>query len=985
MATIKTAIQIQDGMSSVFKSMNTVMNLVLNTFESIQSTASKPIDVSSIQAAREELSRAQVVANEFQNQLLELSSSPVNIGMNNNNPNINNPQSMYDEAIENNRIQDSIVNSITTQQQYNQLLKESTNKLQQMEQIATDISNITGEDKSLLMANNSEYQKMANIKSILLQKEQEIQNTIANQKPQWENLNMPIFTNTGLDRYEQEIASANNMINKLSQSQMKMQVQAQMMDLLPKDAIKDIDVLNTRIDRIRTTLQKVENKKLTGMEADKASNQVETLRQQLFEAVKTQEELTRAMKTMDIKATNMAYNKLVSNLDTAEKNIRDNISNQNQFNNSINTGVNSADGLLGKFKQIALTVASMAGMQKVLGLSDQVASNSARLDLIVDDGGSVEELEDKIFASAIRSRGYYLDTANVISKLGILAGDSFKNNDEMVAFAELMNKNFIIGGASIQEQTAAMYQLTQAMAAGKLQGDEFRSIMENAPLLAEAIAEYTGKTKGELKEMSSEGVITAEIIKNAMFASADEINTRFEKMPMTWAQIWTKMKNIALKAFEPVLKKLNELANNPQIQGAFQSLINVLSIAAQAILGLVEGAMWLYSVLEPIAPVILGIVGAYMAFNAAKMLYNTITGISALVTGILTAAQALHTGATIAEAAATTTATGAQVGLNAAMLACPAVWIVMIILGLIVALTYLWFTNDKVASALLYLWDALQLGIMAAGLGIQAVWYGLQLAALYLWLGIQTVVLGLMTAWYGFQTGVEAVCLGVLSIFQGLYNGIVSIVNGIITVLNKIPGVEIDTVEAATFADDFAGKMANNIIDRNAKLQEMASQMDGTMDQINEIKGKMGSELSASATNIQNKAIELNATRDDRVAHRNDWISGATSAVKDAMNMDSYDFGSMGSDLGNIGNNLGKISGDTGSIKDSLDVTEEDLKYMRDLAERDVINRFTTAEIKIDMTNNNNINSEQDLDGIINTLSEGLYETMTIAAEGVHE
>lgn len=985
MATIKTAIQIQDGMSSVFKSMNTVMNLVLNTFESIQSTASKPIDVSSIQAAREELSRAQVVANEFQNQLLELSSSPVNIGMNNNNPNINNPQSMYDEAIENNRIQDSIVNSITTQQQYNQLLKESTNKLQQMEQIATDISNITGEDKSLLMANNSEYQRMANIKSILLQKEQEIQNTIANQKPQWENLNMPIFTNTGLDRYEQEIASANNMINKLSQSQMKMQVQAQMMDLLPKDAIKDIDVLNTRIDRIRTTLQKVENKKLTGMEADKASNQVETLRQQLFEAVKTQEELTRAMKTMDIKATNMAYNKLVSNLDTAEKNIRDNISNQNQFNNSINTGVNSADGLLGKFKQIALTVASMAGMQKVLGLSDQVASNSARLDLIVDDGGSVEELEDKIFASAIRSRGYYLDTANVISKLGILAGDSFKNNDEMVAFAELMNKNFIIGGASIQEQTAAMYQLTQAMAAGKLQGDEFRSIMENAPLLAEAIAEYTGKTKGELKEMSSEGVITAEIIKNAMFASADEINTRFEKMPMTWAQIWTKMKNIALKAFEPVLKKLNELANNPQIQGAFQSLINVLSIAAQAILGLVEGAMWLYSVLEPIAPVILGIVGAYMAFNAAKMLYNTITGISALVTGILTAAQALHTGATIAEAAATTTATGAQVGLNAAMLACPAVWIVMIILGLIVALTHLWFTNDKVASALLYLWDALQLGIMAAGLGIQAVWYGLQLAALFLWLGIQTVVLGLMTAWYGFQTGVEAVCLGVLSIFQGLYNGIVSIVNGIITVLNKIPGVEIDTVEAATFADDFAGKMANNIIDRNAKLQEMASQMDGTMDQINEIKGKMGSELSASATNIQNKAIELNATRDDRVAHRNDWISGATSAVKDAMNMDSYDFGSMGSDLGNIGNNLGKISGDTGSIKDSLDVTEEDLKYMRDLAERDVINRFTTAEIKIDMTNNNNINSEQDLDGIINTLSEGLYETMTIAAEGVHE
>ena len=982
MATIKTAIQIQDGMSSVFKSMNTVMNLVLNTFESIQSTASKPIDVSSIQAAREELSRAQIIASEFQDQLLELNSNPINIGVNNNNPNLNSSQNMYDEAIEKNRMQDSLINNITSQQQYNQLLRDTSNKLQEMEQIATDISNITGQDKNLLMANNSEYQKMANIKSILLQKEQDIQNSIANQKSQWENYNMPIFTNTGLDRYEQEIASANNMINKLSQSQMKMQVQAQMMDLLPKDAIKDIDVLNTRIDRIKATLQKVENKKLTGMEADKASNQVETLRQQLFEAVNTQEELTRAMKTMDIKATNMAYNKLVSNLDTAEKNIRDNISNQNQFNNSIDAGANSADGLLGKMKQIALTVASMAGAQKILGLSDEVASNSARLDLVVDDGGSVEELEDKIFASAMRSRGYYLDTSKVISKLGILAGDSFSNNDELIAFTELMNKNFIIGGAEIQEQTAAMYQLTQAMAAGKLQGDEFRSIMENAPLLAEAIAEYTGRTKGELKEMSSEGVITADIIKNAMFSTADEVNARFEKMPLTWAQVWTMMKNIALKAFDPVLKKLNQIANNPQFQEAFNSLINILSIAAQGFLSLIEGAIWLYNVLEPIAPVILGIVGAYVAFNIISGIVSAVLGIMATMQGIQAAASMLQSGATLQ-------ATVAQYGLNTALYACPIVWVVALILGLIVALTYLWFTNDKVAYALLFLWDSLQLGIMAAGLGIQAVWYGLQLAALYLWLGIQTVVLGLMTAWYGFQTGVEAVCLGVLSIFQGLYNGIVSIVNAIIEVLNKIPGVEIDTAEAATFADDFAGKMANNIIDRNSKLQEMAAQMDGTMDQINAIKGKMGSELSASATNIQNKAMNLNATRSDRVADRNNWINGAADAVKNAMNMDSYDFANMGSDLGsnlgNIGNNVGKIAGDTGSIKDSLDVTEEDLKYMRDLAERDVINRFTTAQIKIDMTNNNNINSEQDLDGIINTLSEGLYETMTIAAEGVHE
>ena len=176
--------------------------------------------------------------------------------------------------------------------------------------------------------------------------------------------------------------------------------------------------------------------------------------------------------------------------------------------------------------------------------------------------------------------------------------------------------------------------------------------------------------------------------------------------------------------------------------------------------------------------------------------------------------------------------------------------------------------------------------------------------------------------------------------------------------------------------------MANNIIDRNTKLQEMASEMDGTMDQINELKGKFGAELSASATNIQNKAIELNTTRDDRVEHRNDWINGASSAIKDALNMDGFDFSNMGSDLGN---KLGDISGDTSKISDSLDVTEEDLQYLRDLAEQEVINRFTTAEIRIDMTNNNNINSETDLDGIVEYLEDKLYETMEIAAEVVHE
>lgn len=693
---------------------------------------------------------------------------------------------------------------------------------------------------------------------------------------------------------------------------------------------------------------------------------------------------TQTAKAQDILASVREQRTLVQNLkgdyDNVAKSIKNGHDNQEQFNNSINTANSNSNKLLSTVKSIVLAIGGVSAIKSLVNLSDETTSNRSRLELIVDDNGSVADLENKIFAMSNRTRSDFLATTSVVSKLGILAGDSFKNTDEIVAFTELMNKNFAISGASIQEQTSAMYQLTQAMAAGKLQGDEFRSIMENAPLLAEAIAEYTGKSKGELKELSSEGLITANVIKNAMFASADQINDRYNKMPMTWGQIWTRIKNVAIKALDPVLVKINELANNQQVQEMFNMFIDGASLAAQAILALIEGISWFISILEPVAPIILGVVAAYVAFNIISGITSGILGLLAIAHGIAGAAEMLHAGKTMA-------ATAAQWGLNSALLACPITWIVILIIALIAVLTYLWFTNDKVAYAILYVWDALRLGIMVAGLGIQAVWYGLQLAALYLWLGIQTVVLGLMTAWYGFQTGVEAVCLGVLSIFQGLYNGIVSIVNAIINVLNKIPGVEIDTVEAAHFADDFAGKMANNIIDRNSKLQDMASQMDGTMDKINEIKSKMGSDLSASATNIQNKAIDMNNTRQERVDNRNNWAKGAGDAIKNAINGFSLDPSNF---AGNNAGTLGDIAGNTKDIADNTkDISEEDLKYLIDLAERDTVNRFTTVPLTINLTNNNNINGEQDIDGIVdqvtNKLTAKLEEELEYVSDGIHE
>ena len=232
-----------------------------------------------------------------------------------------------------------------------------------------------------------------------------------------------------------------------------------------------------------------------------------------------------------------------------------------QYHEEAEQATHQTGSLMNSIKNLAGTYASIRGGQALLNLSDTFASNTARLNMMNDGLLTTEELTDRIYEAAQRSRGSYQATTDMVAKLGTLAGDAFSSTSEIVDFAEQLNKQIALSGASTQGAEAAMLQLTQAMSSGLLRGEELNSILEQTPTIAQSIAEYMGVTTGEMRELASEGAITGEVVKNALLGAAGETNAAFESMPMTWGQVWVYIKNFAIKAMEPVLSAVNSLAS----------------------------------------------------------------------------------------------------------------------------------------------------------------------------------------------------------------------------------------------------------------------------------------------------------------------------------------------------------------------------------------------------------------------------------------
>ena len=629
---------------------------------------------------------------------------------------------------------------------------------------------------------------------------------------------------------------------------------------------------------------------------------------------------------------------------------------EENLNRGLRSGNVAAGKMLGTVKSLVATLGAAVGLNKLGSLSDQMTSTTARLSLMVDDGGSVTELESKIMASAQRSRAYYLDTAGAIASMVANAGSAFANNDELIAFMEQVNKQFVIGGATAQGQSAAMLQLTQAMAAGALRGEELNSILENAPGIARAIESYMGVAEGSIKKYAQEGLITAEVVKNALFSVADETNAKFESMPLTWAQVWTNMQNKALTVMDPVLNKLNQIANsdvfNTFANGAITALGTVASVAS-GLLDIVVGiGSFMVDNWSWISPIVWGLVAAFVAYNSVALITNAVNGIIAISTAAKAAAEMMSTGATFA-------ATAAQHGLNAALLACPVTWIVLAVLALVVAIVALcnWIAKTTGVASSFF-------GVITGGINvaIQAV----KNAALV----VANVALGIWSALGAVCSNIGTAFHNVIANVQGWFYGLLAtaltVVEGICAALNKLPFVEFDYSGISAKADEYAAKSA----EAYGSTEDYTSVADAFSEGFNT--------FDTFTDGWASDAFQAGAAWGDGIA---DKVGG----------MFDFDLGAAGDDYGGfaldqIAANTGSIADSTGGMADALDVNTEQLEYMLDIAERDAINRFTTAEVKIDMTGmTNKIDGNADLDGVLTTLTDGFAEALVTAAEGVHE
>lgn len=789
---------------------------------------------------------------------------------------------------------------------------------------------------------------------------------------QWESDNLEVFTGTGIERFQQEVQSANSMLEQLSSTQDAIARQAYNTNLFPPESFQDLNRLAVRIDSVRDRIQQIENNPVN-LGTDTANAELEQLRSQLNTAIQEQNELNQAMQNMDVSAANDAYLRLSQTVSGTERYIRDNVDEQGRFNQEIQEGTQQANELTNTIKNAVLAFVSIQSIGKALNISDELVQTTSRLNMMNDRLQSTQELVNMVYAAAQDARGSFSEMADVVARFGNNAGDAFGSSEEIVAFADLIQKQMTIAGASTQEASNAMLQLSQALGSGVLRGDELNSIFEQAPNLIQSIADYLDVPIGQIREMASEGELSADVVKAAIFASADEINAKFEEMPMTGGQIWQSMKNTAMIAFQPVLQRLNDIANSEAFQTFVNGAIEAMATLANVVLNIFEliGTVggFIADNWSIISPIIYGVIGALAVYAAYLGIVKGIELASAAASAVMAVGKGLYAAATMIATGATWAQTTAQLGLNGAMYACPIVWIIMLIIALIAIIF-------AVCSAIAKLTGVANsgFGVITGGINVVIQFFknlGLTVANIALGIGNAIAALGsnIMTAFH------NAIC-SVQAWWYDLLSTCLSVIESICAALNKLPFVEFDYSGISNAADDYAAKAA----EAAGNKEDYTSISDAFNDGF--------STFDTFQDGWAADAFDAGASWGDGVADAvSNFSLSDVFGGTDIPNVDDYTSGFSDAIANSgVGDNLGSIADDTGAIKDNMDITQEDLKYLRDIAEQEAVNRYTIAEINIDQSGmQNNISSGDDIDGFMTKLTDSVNEAVDNMTEGVHE
>lgn len=786
----------------------------------------------------------------------------------------------------------------------------------------------------------------------------------------WQVDNMEVFTNTGIERFEQEAQSANAMMQTLSQRQAQIATAAASMDILPPQASADMMTMQTRIQNIQQRIMDITSNPVN-MGTDRANAELEQLRAQLSTALDAQNDLNSAMERMDVSDANSAYLRLSNTISGTERNIRDNVTQQGQFNQIIQTGTHHASELMRTIKGAVAAYISFRSIGEVLNISDEMVKTESRLAMMNDGLQTTAELEHMIYASAQDARGSFNDMASVVARFGNNARDAFGSNKEVVDFANLIQKQMTIAGASTQEAANAELQLSQALGSGVLRGDELNSIFEQAPNLIQNIADYMEVPIGSIREMASEGELTADIVKASIFNAADDINAKFEQMPMTWGQVWTSMKNTALMEFQPVLKQFNDIANSAGFQemvnGAIGALANLASIAGDVINMLIEGAGFIHDNWDLIGPVFYFVAGAIGFLTIAAGINAFAMNAQAIATGVATFASNVHSAALARQQGATFGVTVQQYGLNAALLACPITWVVLGIFAIIAAIYIVTAIINRVTGAT----------ISATGMIVGCVYY-IMGAITNCGLLLDNILFGAIEAskacghniLEAFKVSIKAT----EAVFYGLATVALDVIAKIAADLSKLPFVEFDASGLGAAASAYAAKAAE------------ASSYKADYQNIGEAWNK-------GFNTYEYMDLDSEFDRGYQVgsglANKFDFSNIGEDIGNSPYNLGNYN--NMSSGVGDIADNTAGTAGNTGAIADNtadmadaLDITNEELKYLRDIAERDIIDRTVYRDINIDMKGMQNIvKNEEDLDGIASRLASKLTKQLQVSAEGV--